>query len=402
MRTFKGLISVDEALRAIAEHIRPVEEAETVGLLEARGRVLSEEIIAGFDVPQGDRSAMDGYAVRAGDTVGASASNPARLKRIGSVVVGQIPAVRVHVGECASISTGCFMPEGADAVVMHENTELTGDIVAVYRPAYSGENISAKGSDVKKGSAPLNRGDVLTPARIGVLASLGRAEVNVLRKPRIAIVPTGAEVKKVGSSIGEAEVYDINSHTLAAVVQENGCVPIVSDVIPDERNRLLKAIGESRECDLIVIAGGSSVGERDLMYEVLSELGQVLFHGVQIRPGKPTICAVVDGKIVLGMPGHPTSCLSNAYIFLMPVTRKLAGLPERNLTIVKAKLSRRIVSTLGRKVFMTVRIRDGEAEPVFKESSAITSMAGADGYIVIPENVDTLEKGDEVEVLLFY
>jgi len=402
MRTFRGLISVDEALKVIGDHIRPVDGMETVGLSEARGRVLSEEIVAGFDVPRGDRSAMDGYAVRAGDTVGASTSKPARLKLIGSVAIGQVPTVKVGTGECVSVSTGCFIPGGADAVAMHENTDLIGDTVAFYRPVYSGENISAKGSDVKQGSAPLHKGDVLTPARIGVLASLGRTQVSVLRKPRITIVPTGAEIKKVGSSIGDAEIYDINSHTLAAVVQENGCIPVVSDVIPDDRNRLLKAIEENQKSDLIVIAGGSSVGERDLMYDVLSELGQVLFHGVQIKPGKPTICAVVDGKVVLGMPGHPTSCLSNAYIFLMPIARKLAGLPERGLTIVKAKLSRRIVSTLGRKVFMTVRVRDGKVEPVFKESSAITSMADADGYMVIPENIDTLEKGDEVEVLLFY
>jgi len=402
MRTFRSLISVDEALRTIDEHIRPVDGAETVGLSEALGRVLSEDIVAGFDVPRRDRSAMDGYAVRAGDIVRASTSKPARLRLVGSVAIGQVPTVRVSAGECASVSTGCFMPEGADAVVMHENTDLNDSTVTFYKPVYSGENVSAKGSDVKQGSTPLHKGDVLTPAKVGVLASLGKAEVNVFEKPQIAIVPTGAEIKKVGSSIEEAEIYDINSHTLAAVIEENGGIPVVSDVIPDERDRLLGAIEANRKCDLTVIAGGSSVGERDLMYDVLSKRGEVLFHGVQIRPGKPTICAVIDGKILLGMPGHPTSCLSNAYIFLMPMTRKLARLPERRLTTVKAKLSRRIVSTLGRKVFMTVRIRGGEAEPVFKESSAITSMADADGYMVIPENVDTMEKGDEVEVLLFY
>jgi molybdopterin molybdotransferase len=402
MRTFRGLISVDEALRTIDRHIHPIDGTEAVGLSETLGRVLSEDVVASSDVPRHDRSAMDGYAVRAGDVVRASTSKPIRLKLVGSVIIRQVPTVRVNAGECTSISTGCFMPEGADAVVMHENTDLDDSTVAFYRPVYSGENVSAKGSDVKQGSTPLHKGDVLTPARVGVLASLGKAEASVFQKPQIAIVPTGAEIKKAGSPIEEAEIYDINSHTLAAVVEENGGIPIVSDVIPDERDRLLSAIEANQKCDLTVIAGGSSVGERDLMYDVLSQLGEVLFHGVQIKPGKPTICAVIDNKVLLGMPGHPTSCLSNAYIFLMPVTRKLARLPERRLTTVKAKLSRRVVSTLGRKVFMTVRIRGGEAEPVFKESSAITSMADADGYVVIPENVDTMEKGDEVEVLLFY
>jgi molybdenum cofactor synthesis domain-containing protein len=402
MRTFRELISVDEALKIIDEHIRPVDGTETIDLPEALGRVLCEDIVAGIDVPRRDRSAMDGYAVRASDTVRASTSKPVRLKLVGSVRIGQVPSIRVSAGECALVSTGCFIPEGADTVVMHENTDLERSTVAFYKPAYSGENVSAKGSDVKQDSVPLHKGVVLTPARIGVLASLGKAKVDVFRKPQIAIVPTGAEIKKVGSPIEEAEIYDINSHTLAAVVEENGGIPVVSDVIPDERDRLLSAIEANQGSDLTVIAGGSSVGERDLMYDVLSGRGKMLFHGVQIKPGKPTICAVIDDKILLGMPGHPTSCLSNAYIFLMPMIRKLARLPERRLTTVKAKLSRRIVSTLGRKVFMTVRIRGGEVEPVFKESSAITSMADADGYMVIPENVDTMEKGDEVEVLLFY
>jgi molybdenum cofactor synthesis domain-containing protein len=402
MRTFRELISVDEALKIIDEHIRPVDGTETIDLPEALGRVLCEDIVAGIDVPRRDRSAMDGYAVRASDIVRASTSKPVRLKLVGSVRIGQVPSIRVSAGECALVSTGCFIPEGADTVVMHENTDLERSTVAFYKPAYSGENVSAKGSDVKQDSVPLHKGVVLTPARIGVLASLGKAKVDVFRKPQIAIVPTGAEIKKVGSPIEEAEIYDINSHTLAAVVEENGGIPVVSDVIPDERDRLLSAIEANQGSDLTVIAGGSSVGERDLMYDVLSGRGKMLFHGVQIKPGKPTICAVIDDKILLGMPGHPTSCLSNAYIFLMPMIRKLARLPERRLTTVKAKLSRRIVSTLGRKVFMTVRIRGGEVEPVFKESSAITSMADADGYMVIPENVDTMEKGDEVEVLLFY
>lgn len=396
------MISVDEALRKINEHIRPVDGAETVDLPEALGRVLCNDVVADFDVPRRDRSAMDGYAVRASDTVGASTSKPVRLKLVGSVRIGQVPSVGVGVGECALVSTGCFIPEGADTVVMHENTDLEGSTVALYKPAYSGENVSVKGSDVRQGNVPLHKGDVLTPARIGVLASLGKAKVDVFRKPRIAIVPTGTEIRKVGSPIEEAEIYDINSHTLAAVVEENGGIPVVSDAVPDERNRLLSAIEANQRYDLTVIAGGSSVGERDLMYDVLSERGEVLFHGVQIKPGKPTVCAVIGGKILLGMPGHPTSCLSNAYIFLMPMIRKLARLPERRLTSVKARLSRRIVSTLGRKVFMTMRLRGGEAEPVFKESSAITSMADADGYTVIPENIDTVEKGDEIEVFLFY
>jgi len=402
MKTFRGLTSMEDATRLIDEHARPIDRLQMVSLADALERVLGEDIKADFDVPSRDRSAMDGYAVMASDTSRASSSKPVRLKLAGSVSIGQLPRLTVHRGECASVSTGCFIPDGADAVLMHENTETDAKTVLVYKPAYVGESISVKGSDVKKGSVPLHVGDFITPARVGVLASLGRAVIRVFDKPTVSIIPTGPELVKVGSPLEEEKIYDINSHTLSAVVAESGGSPELCDPIVDERESIAQAIGNSIGSDLIVVAGGSSVGERDLMYDVLSSMGQVLFHGVQIKPGKPTICAHVRGKLVLGMPGHPTSCLSNAYLFLMPIVRKLAHLPPKRLTTVRAKLSRRIVSTLGRKVFMTVRLSAGQAEPVFKESSAITSMADADGYIVIPENTDTMEKGDEVEVSLFY
>lgn len=393
---------MEEATKLIDERIRPINRLQMVSLIDALERVLGEDIKADFDVPTRDRSAVDGYAVLASDTAGASSSEPASLRLVGTVLIGRSPELTVHKGECASVSTGCFIPDGADAVLMHENTETDAKMVLVHKPAYVGENISVRGSDIKKGSVPLRVGDFITPARVGVLASLGRAVVRVFDKPTISIIPTGPELVKVGSPLEEEKIYDINSHTLSAVVAENGGSPKLHDPVMDERGSIVQAIEDSIDSDLIVVAGGSSVGERDMMYDVLSNMGQVLFHGVQIKPGKPTICAYVRGRLLLGMPGHPTSCLSNAYLFLMPIVRKLAHLPPRRLTTVRAKLSRRIVSTLGRKVFMTVRLSEGQAEPVYKESSAITSMADADGYIVIPENTDTVEKGDEVEVSLFY
>jgi len=402
MRTFRGLTSMEEATGLIEEHTGPIDRLQIVSLADALERVLGEDIKADFDVPSRDRSAMDGYAVVASDTLKASSSRPVRLRLGGKVSIGQTPKLTVRRGECAAVSTGCFIPDGADAVLMHENTETDAETVVVYKPAYVGENISVRGSDVKKGSVPLRIGDFITPARVGVLASLGRAVIRVFDKPNVSIIPTGPELTKVGFPLEEEKIYDINSHTLSAVVTENGGSPELRDPIMDDRESIAQAIENSMDSDLIVVAGGSSVGERDLMYDVLSNMGQVLFHGVQIKPGKPTICAHVRGKLVLGMPGHPTSCLSNAYLLLMPIVRKLAHLPPRRLTTVRAKLSRRIVSTLGRKVFMTVRLCEGQAEPVYKESSAITSMADADGYIVIPENTDTIEKGDEVEVSLFY
>jgi len=402
VKTFRKLISVEEAIDLMDRRIRPIEQEEIVSIEEALGRVLAQDVVATSDVPRHDRAAMDGYAVRAADVVGATTHKPVRLRLVGSVNIGEMPACEVSEGECVSISTGCVVPKGADSVVMHETTEGEVDSIRVYRPVYAGENVSAKGSDIREGSVPLRPWDLITPARVGVLASLGLASVRVFRKPRVAIIPTGPEIVKIGSPIDQAKVYDINSHALAAVVRENGGTPELFDPVPDERDDIAKAVGASLIYDLVVIAGGSSVGERDILYDVLSQRGEILFHGVQIKPGKPTLCAQVGDRLILGMPGHPTSCLSNAYLFLAPMIRKMASLSSKQFTTVRAKLSRRVVATLGRKTFLTVRVKGDEAEPAFKESSAITSMAEADGYIVIPENVDTLEKGDEVVVYLFH
>jgi len=401
VKTFGRLTSMEEALRLVDGNIRPINRSETVPLAGATGRVLAQDVVAPFSVPRRDRAAMDGYAARAADTVGASSSKPVRLRLVGSVRIGEIPSVQVTPGQCALISTGCLLPKGTDSVIMHENTELAGNQVVVFRPVYEGESVAAAGSDIRTGSTPLREGDMITAAKLGVLASLGVESVRVYQKPRVAVIPTGMEIAKVGSPIDDARVYDINSHTLASVVGENGGIPEIFDPVPDTREDLFRALNSALEHDLVIVAGGSSVGERDMMYELLSDLGRVLFHGVQIKPGKPTICSVVKDRVVMGMPGHPTSCLSNAYLLLMPALRKMARLPTRRPATFKGKLSRRIVSTLGRKVFMTVRVEGEEVEPAFKESSAITSMADADGYIIIPENVDTMEKGDEVEVHLF-
>ncbi|MEM1554817.1 MAG: molybdopterin molybdotransferase MoeA, partial [Thermoproteota archaeon] len=311
------------------------------------------------------------------------------------------PKISIKPGECVQVATGSIIPEGGNAVVMYEHTERVDDEIMVYKPVYPGENISKKGSDIPEGEEVVKEGDYLNASKIGVLAALGIGKVKVYKKPSVLIIPTGNELAKVGERKSPTQVYDINSHTLAAIVKENGGIPIIHDIVPDDEREVEKALEKGSENDLIVITGGSSVGAKDIIYNVLNRRGEVLFHGVQVKPGKPTIGAVFNGKIVLAMPGHPTSCLSNAYLFLRPVLRRLARLPEISPRVVKARLARRVVATLGRRLFLTVRLIDGEAEPVFKESSAITSMAEADGYIVIPENADTIEKGDWVEVYMF-
>jgi len=401
MKTFRLLVSLDEALQLVYGRIRQVEGVEEIDLDDAVGRVSAEAVKAPFDVPCFDRSAMDGYCVRAEDVYGASQFNPVRLRIVDTVGVDEEPRRPVEAGECVQVATGSIIPKGGDAVVMYEHTERVGEEILVYRPVYPGENVSKRGSDISRGDEVVKKLDYLNASKIGVLAALGIARVRVYEKPRVLIIPTGSELAKVGETKPATHIYDINSHTLAAVVKENGGIPIIHEIVPDDEDSIEKALDKGVEHSLTVVTGGSSVGTRDIIYDVLNRRGEVLFHGVQVKPGKPTVGAVLKDRVVLAMPGHPTSCLSNAYLFLRPVLRRIARLPEAGLRTVRARLARRVVSTLGRRFFLTVRLRNGEAEPVFKESSAITSMAEADGYVVIPENADTVEKGDWVEVHLF-
>jgi len=216
----------------------------------------------------------------------------------------------------------------------------------------------------------------------------------------VAIVPTGSEIVSLGCELKDAQVYDINSYTLSAIIRENGCIPVKFDVTPDNYEDIRNAMVNALKYDMVVFSGGSSVGESDILCDIIQELGNILFHGVQIKPGKPILFGVVKGKPVFGIPGYPTSCLSSGYRFLLPAVRQLARLPRRKDIVVRSKLAQRVVSTLGRSQFLTVRLEDGLAHPVFKESGAITSMADADGYVDIPTNVDLLEKGEEVDVIL--
>ena len=401
MKPFRALISLEEAIDIMEKNLVPISRTEDIGLDDACGRVLAESIVANIDVPPFDRSAMDGYAVRAEDTYEASQSAPIRLKVVEILQAEESSSKSVAKGGCIQLSTGCKIPDGADSVLMYENTEKEGEEILIYKPVHPGENVSKRGSDLRMGETVLREGEPLNPARIGVLSALGISHVRVYDKPSVAVIPTGSELTEVGSPLSGTKVYDINTHTLVSIVKDSGGIPVRFDIVPDERDEMKRALGKALASDLVILTGGSSVGERDLIYSVLADEGQILFHGIQVKPGKPTLGALVGKRIVLGMPGHPTSCLSNAYLFLIPILRKLARLPERKMPRLKAKLARRVVSTLGRRVFLTVKLVDQEAMPVFKESSAITSMAEADGYIVIPENVDTLEKGDLVDIYLF-
>ncbi len=401
MRPLKALISLDDALTIAMDLVRPVERTESVGLLEAAGRVIAEDVRSSIDVPLADRAAMDGYAVLARDTFRAGKFKPLGLRRLETLYADSVPTKRVTKGRCTEVATGSTLPSGADAVVMVEDTEREGNVVKVYRPVHPGENVSRRGEDILRGSLVVHSGEVLAPAKIGAVGAVGRSRVRVYARPRVAVLTTGDEVVPPGRPIRPGQVYDINSFTMGSVVREHGGEPILLGRVPDRLDALRAAIRKSISADLVVFSGGSSVGEKDMIIDVLRDMGDLLFHGIAVKPGKPTVLGRVDGKAVLGMPGYPTSCLSNCYMLLAPMLRRMARLPPAHERVVEAPMAKRLVSVIGRVEFHTVRIVDGQAVPAYKESGAITSMAHADGYIEIPANVDLIERGEMVRVVLF-
>ncbi|HWR21106.1 MAG TPA: gephyrin-like molybdotransferase Glp [Verrucomicrobiae bacterium] len=397
----KTLLGLEEGMRIVMDAAQPIERTEQVALLEAAGRVLSEEICASMDVPPFARAAMDGYAVRAEDTFGAGNFSPKILELIEVIHAGESARRSVRPGSCIQVATGAPMPEGADAVVMVEDTELDSAKVKVYKPVYPQQHASPMGEDIPQGSLVLQRGVRLDPSKIGVLAALGLQEVGVYQKPKVAVIPSGNEILMPGEVLSPGKIYDINSYTLSALINENGGLPHIFPIMKDTLESTISTIREALAYDLIVLSGGSSVGERDMMLEAVQRMGELKFHGIAVKPGKPTLCGIVEGHLLLGMPGYPTSCLTNGYGILAPALRKMARLSQRTLASLKAPMSRRYTSTIGRHQYLPVRLDAGEVVPAFKESGAITSMADAEGYIEIPANVDLLEKGEVVAVLLF-
>jgi molybdenum cofactor synthesis domain-containing protein len=395
---FKQLLSHEEALHLIEKSITPIDRIELVPLEEAFERVLAEDIIAELDVPPFNRSAMDGYAVQAEDTFEASIFKPQRLQLIEVIHAGDTPKQSLREKECTQVATGSPIPPGANAVVMLEYTKQNNNEIQITRPVYPGANISKQGEDIQKDETILTKDTYLTAAKIGVLAALGLTQIKVYESPRVAIVPTGSEIREVGTPLAPSQIYDINSYTLTAVAKHNGAIVTQHPIVPDTRTTLKRAITSLVDHDMIIVAGGSSVGERDLLHGIVQELGSVLFHGVQVKPGKPTLFGIIEDTPIFGMPGYPTSCLSNAYLFLEPALRLKARKVAKVAAITEAQLAERIVSSSGRKQFLTVKIENNLAYPVYRHSGAITSMANADGYIILPINTDVIEKGDTVQV----
>ena len=402
MRPIRETLPLDEAMALVLEAAKPIERTERVSIREAAGRVLANAATAAFDVPPFDRAAMDGYAVRAEDTFGAGRYDAKVLRCIEKVYTGQMPMRTLQRGECVEIATGAPMPQGADAVVMVEESERAGgDDVRIFTPVYPRQHVGRRAADISTGQALLPAGALLNPSRVGALAAVGVFEVDVFARPRVAVMSTGNEIVEPGQPLGPGQIYDINHFTLTAIINTHGGVTVPFPPAHDSLPELVEAIRAAAEGDVVVFSGGSSVGERDLIMDALLQIGEVTFHGIAVKPGKPTVFGRVGETPVFGMPGYPTSCLSNAYMLLVPMLRRMARLPEYRPHTITMPLSRRVVSTTGRHQFYTVRVADGMAVPAFKASGDITSMSLADGYIEIPAQTDIVEAGEMVEVKLF-
>jgi molybdenum cofactor synthesis domain-containing protein len=402
MRPIRETIPLEDAREVIDGAIALVTRTISVAIADANGRALAQEVVSTRDVPPFARAGMDGYAVVAEDTFGTSRYEPRTLKVVEKIYTGQVPLKRVSAGQASEIATGAPMPDGADAVVMVEETERAGvDDVRILTPVYPRQNVGRQGADIVAGQTVLRTGDVLNPSRIGAIAALGLTAVDVYDKPRVAILSTGNEIVDPGVDLQPGQIYDINRYTLSAIIADHGGVPVAYQTAQDTLDDLERAIDRCLGEDVMVFSGGSSVGERDLIFDVIARRGEILFHGIAVKPGKPTVFGVIGGKPVFGMPGYPTSCLSNAYMLLVPALRRMAHLPPHRMRTIEVPVAQRIVSTTGRHQFYTVRIVDGQAQPAFKASGDITSMSQADGYIEIPAQTDIVEKGEIVEVKLF-
>lgn len=410
MPEFLNLKPPIQALDLLLRNLNIQPRSEKILALDALGRVLVAPIRAEHPLPSFRRSTVDGFAVIAADTYGASESLPAYLPLVGEVPMGGAPDFVLDNGLCAVIHTGGMLPEGADAVIMIEHTQQARqDEVELLRSVAVGENVLQVGEDVEDGEEVIPAGTLIRPAEIGGMMALGVREIEVAARPKVAIISSGDEVVPPDSEIGPGKVRDINSYTLQALVQQAGGSPILYGIAPDQRDEMERIVRQAHaECDLVVVTAGSSASARDLTALVIDDLGEpgVLVHGVNVRPGKPTILGVCDGKPVIGLPGNPVSALVIAGLFVVPVIKATLGIAAGEIQPgVEARLKVNLSSQAGREDWVAVRLveEDGQmvADPVFGKSNLIFTLARANGLVKIPADANGLGAGQQVPVLLF-
>lgn len=416
-----GVVSREDALKALFKlFAAPEPGAEEIGIGHGLGRVTAGAVVSPADLPEFNRSTMDGYAVRSSDTFGATESLPACLTITGDIPMGAMPERGIAKGEAMRIATGGALPQGADAVAMLEHAQPVDDkSIEVVKPVAPHENVIQVGDDIRKGETILPGGHIIRPQDMGALAGVGITRVRVFEKPKAAIINTGNEVVPADREPGPGRVRDINSYNLEGLITQAGGIPIKKGIIPDDYGLIRKALEDSlAECRLVVMTGGSSVGVADMTAKVIADLGPpgVIVHGVSIKPGKPLIVGLVKGASgqvpVFGLPGHPAAVSVCFELFVKPVLALLTGaIPHPALEgisphrTVKAKLARSISSTPGREdhIRVTLEMREDGlwARPIFGASGLISTMVKAVGTVVVPVNTIGIEAGEEVEVRLF-
>jgi molybdopterin molybdotransferase len=413
MPEFLTLRPPDEAREKLLAHLpQPTIDSESIDVASSVGRVIAADVFAPHPLPDFQRTTVDGYAVRAQDTFGAADSLPAYLNLVGEVPMGDSPSFELDAGQCALIHTGGMLPKGADAVVMIEYTQAVhSNEIEVFKSVADGENVIRVGEDVAQGQLVISKGIQIRPAEIGGMMALGYTTVNVARRPRIGLISTGDEVIDPGQTPRPGQVRDINSYTLGALVEKNGGVAKRYGIFGDSFEVLKEAASKAlSECDAVIITAGSSASTRDMTAEVIRQLGEpgVLVHGINTRPGKPTILGVCNRKAIIGLPGNPVSALVNGYLFVVPVIEKLLGASPKPKSTVQAKLTVNLPSQGGREDWWPVKLIGSsqpsgikyDAEPIFGKSNLIFTLAAADGLLKIHADATGLSAGEVVEVVL--
>ncbi len=402
---FLKIKEVDEAKKIIAKLFKECyhPKSEETSIDNSYKKVLFQDIKSSIDLPPFNRSLKDGFALKSQDSFGANEENPKILKCIDTIEAGSFSEKTINIGECIEISTGAPIPKGADAIAMVEFSEKDEDNIHILKSVVPNQDIALKGSDIEKEKLLLNKGTILSPDKIGVLSAQGIEKINTFKNPKISIISTGNELLKENEKMKYGKIYDVNTNAIKNAAISSGADPIAKGIVKDNYNDLKLKIQESlQKTDIVICSGGTSAGVGDVLRHVLDDIGEVIIHGISVKPGKPTIIGKIDEKIVIGLPGNPVSALIIFYVFIAPNIRKLAGLSEiEKGKITTANLSKRLHSSKGRMQYSLVKIKNDLAIPIIKDSGAITSLADADGYVKIPKSVELVDEGENVKINLF-
>lgn len=402
---FLKIKECDEAIDIIQklfdDNIKP--QSEEIDVSEAYGRILYNDVYSRMDFPPFDKALKDGFAILSEDSFGASEESPKTLDVIDFLEAGSTTEKKVEKGKCIEISTGAAMPEGSDAVLMVEYAEKMDGKVNLLTAVTPTQDVAKKGSDIEEGKLILKKGDFLNPGKIGVLLSQGFETIEVYKKPSVGIVSSGNEITLQGEELEYGKIYDVNGGMIKNDAVSCGADAKFLGVMRDDYDEVKEKITDSlNEVDVLFCSGGTSAGLGDVLKHVLDELGEVHIHGISVQPGKPTIVGVIDGKLVIGLPGNPVSALMIFNAFVAEPLTKLAGIDKNfELETIKGKITKRIHSQVGRMQYQLVKVDGDNVQPIFKDSGAIFSLSTADGYVKIPKLVELVDEGEEVEVYLF-